>query len=88
MKIWFFARLTLPLQRFLNESTRDVVQLVVYLVWDQGVARSSRVIPTTDGTIICPIFYGYNATEKVEIQKKRIGLFCSTNGLLYLCKMK
>ena len=36
------------------ESTkrRDVVQLVVYLVWDQGVARSSRVIPTTEGSVI------------------------------------
>ena len=32
--------------RFSEESIRDVVQLVVYLVWDQGVARSSRVIPT------------------------------------------
>ena len=27
-------------------GNRDVVQLVVYLVWDQVVARSSRVIPT------------------------------------------
>ena len=27
-------------------ENRDVVQLVVYLVWDQVVARSSRVIPT------------------------------------------
>ena len=35
------------------ESTkrRDVVQLVVYLVWDQGVARSSRVIPTNKGRL-------------------------------------
>ena len=30
----------------LKTANRDVVQLVVYLVWDQGVARSSRVIPT------------------------------------------
>ena len=37
---------------FKRESIRDVVQLVVYLVWDQGVARSSRVIPTNYG-IIC-----------------------------------
>ena len=29
-----------------SQKHRDVVQLVVYLVWDQGVARSSRVIPT------------------------------------------
>ena len=34
---------------FQKESFRDVVQLVVYLVWDQGVARSSRVIPTKKG---------------------------------------
>ena len=30
---------------------RDVVQLVVYLVWDQVVARSSRVIPTNKGRL-------------------------------------
>ena len=30
-------------------ENRDVVQLVVYLVWDQVVARSSRVIPTNKG---------------------------------------
>ena len=30
----------------LASGNRDVVQLVVYLVWDQVVARSSRVIPT------------------------------------------
>ncbi len=64
MKICFFAHLTLPLQRFLNGSTRDVVQLVVYLVWDQGVARSSRVIPTTDGTIIVPFFMGTMQQER------------------------
>ena len=27
-------------------SFRDVAQLVAHLVWDQRVARSSRVIPT------------------------------------------
>ena len=32
-------------------ENRDVVQLVVYLVWDQGVARSSRVIPTNKGRL-------------------------------------
>ena len=32
-------------------GNRDVVQLVVYLVWDQGVARSSRVIPTNKGRL-------------------------------------
>ena len=32
----------------LGLNRRDVVQLVVYLVWDQGVARSSRVIPTSE----------------------------------------
>lgn len=29
-----------------DNNLRDVVQLVVCLVWDQEVARSSRVIPT------------------------------------------
>ena len=35
----------------LGLNRRDVVQLVVYLVWDQGVARSSRVIPTNKGRL-------------------------------------
>ena len=36
-----------PLRAYIRRKVyRDVVQLVVYLVWDQGVARSSRVIPT------------------------------------------
>ena len=47
--------------RFSEESTRDVVQLVVYLVWDQGVARSSRVIPTkrSDRDILRRFFLFY-----------------------------
>ncbi len=36
-------------ERLRAVENRDVVQLVVYLVWDQGVARSSRVIPTNKG---------------------------------------
>ena len=57
-----FATFVLTLQRFSErDSTRDVVQLVVYLVWDQVVARSSRVIPTNmkrnfkPGTMIYPL---------------------------------
>ncbi len=29
-----------------NLSYRDVAQLVAHLLWEQGVARSNRVIPT------------------------------------------
>lgn len=28
-------------------NNRDVVQLVEHLLWEQGVVRSSRIIPTT-----------------------------------------
>ena len=37
-----------PLQRFSREreKIRGVAQLVAHLVWDQVVARSSRVTPT------------------------------------------
>ena len=38
-------------ERLRAVENRDVVQLVVYLVWDQGVARSSRVIPTNKGRL-------------------------------------
>ena len=42
----YFLNKSTTFASLLKKSIRDVVQLVVYLVWDQGVARSSRVIPT------------------------------------------
>ena len=59
---------------------RDVVQLVVYLVWDQGVARSSRVIPTNKGRLaqlvqsICLTSRGSAVRIRQRPRRKTYGL--------------
>ena len=41
---------------FQKGKFRDVAQLVAHLVWDQRVARSSRVIPTSTVWFLSNVF--------------------------------
>ena len=68
-------------ERLRAVDNRDVVQLVVYLVWDQGVARSSRVIPTNKGRLAQSFFV-------ISVMIKKVKTFHVPRFLLCLFHIK